>query len=201
MNQHSMIMLITHYGYASIVVLLFVGIVGLPLPIEIILLGAGYIAVKANLQMEGIIGFAWLGACAGMTLNYVLGQRIGLQRISKVTKWIKLSEKRLDTWAEYVQKHGAILLLVGFYVAGLRHAAPFIAGATKMRFAKFIAVSYFGALAWILVIVLLGQKLGKAWHHLSIHFHHPLGLIIVAGVLVLGWIGAKRLVRQRRVAS
>ncbi|MDQ0875477.1 membrane protein DedA with SNARE-associated domain [Paenibacillus sp. V4I3] len=41
MNHHSMINLITHYGYPGIFLLLFIGIVGIPLPIEIILLGAG----------------------------------------------------------------------------------------------------------------------------------------------------------------
>lgn len=72
MNHDSLIRLITHYGYAGIFVSLFIGIVGLPLPIEIFLLGAGYIAVKTDLHLGGIISFAWLGACAGMTLNYLL---------------------------------------------------------------------------------------------------------------------------------
>ncbi|SDN75389.1 membrane protein DedA, SNARE-associated domain [Paenibacillus sp. yr247] len=201
MNHHSMINVITHYGYAGIFLLLFIGIVGIPLPIEIILLGAGYIALKANLYIGGIIGFAWLGACAGMTLNYFLGQSIGLKRISMVTKWIKLSQSRLEKWAEHFKKHGAILLLVGYYVAGLRHAAPFIAGATRMRLAKFMSISYFGALAWILIIVLLGQKLGKAWHHIFTQFNHPIWIIIAAVIIGLGLLGAKMMVRQRRFSS
>lgn len=201
MNHHSMIMLITHYGYAGISIALFIGIVGIPLPIEIILLGAGYIAVKTNLHLGGIIGFAWLGASAGMTVNYLLGRSIGLKRISKVTKWIKLSESRLESWAEHFKKHGAILLLVGFYVAGLRHAAPFIAGATKLRFTKFMSISYFGAMAWILVIVFLGQRLGKAWNHIFMHLHHPLWIIIATCIVGLGLLGIKTIVRQRRFSS
>ncbi|UKS23908.1 DedA family protein [Paenibacillus sp. HWE-109] len=201
MNHHSMIMLITHYGYAGIFIALFIGIIGIPLPIEIILLGAGYIAVKTNLHFGGIIGFAWLGASAGMTVNYFLGQSIGLKRISKVTKWIKLTESRLESWAVHFKKHGAILLLVGFYVAGLRHAAPFIAGATKMRFTKFMIISYGGAMAWILVIVLLGQKLGKVWDHIIMHVHHPIWFIFAACVFGLGLLGVKMMVRQRRFSS
>ncbi|MZQ86903.1 DedA family protein [Paenibacillus sp. 5J-6] len=201
MNHNSLIMLITHYGYAGIFVSLFIGIVGLPLPIEIFLLGAGYIAVKTDLQISGIIGFAWLGACAGMTVNYLLGQRIGLKRISKVTKWIKIPESRLESWAVQFTKHGAILLLVSYYVAGLRHAAPFIAGATKMRWPKYMSIAYFGALAWILVIVFLGQKLGKAWHHVVSHLHHPIWLVIAAGVVGLGWLGVKVIVRQKSITS
>ncbi|MGO4273257.1 DedA family protein [Paenibacillus sp. TAF58] len=201
MNHHTMINLITHYGYPGIFLLLFIGIVGIPLPVEIILLGAGYIALKANLHIGGIIGFAWLGACAGMTLNYLLGQSIGLKRISKITKWIKLSENRLEKWVELFKKHGAILLLFGYYVAGLRHAAPFIAGATRMRFTKFMSISYFGALAWILIIVFLGQRLGKAWHHIFIYFHHPIWGISAACMIVLVWLGIKMMVRQRRLSS
>lgn len=110
MNHHSMIMLITHYGYAGISIALFIGIVGIPLPIEIILLGAGYIAVKTNLHLGGIIGFAWLGASAGMTVNYLLGRSIGLKRISKVTKWIKLSESRLESWAEHFKTWSHLII-------------------------------------------------------------------------------------------
>jgi membrane-associated protein len=201
MNHHSMIMLITHYGYVGISIALFIGIVGIPLPIEIILLGAGYIAVKTNLHLGGIISFAWLGACAGMTVNYLLGKSIGLKRISKVTRWIKLPESRLEIWAQQFKKHGTILLLVGFYVAGLRHAAPFIAGATKLRYTKFISISYFGAMAWILVIVFLGQKLGKAWDHMIMHLHHPIWLIVAACVVGLGLLGVKLIVHQRRFSS
>jgi membrane-associated protein len=54
MNHHAMIMLITQYGYAGIFVALFIGIIGIPLPIEIILLGAGYKAVKTNLHLGGM---------------------------------------------------------------------------------------------------------------------------------------------------
>lgn len=201
MNHHSMILFITHYGYAAIFVMLFIGIVGIPLPVEIILLGAGYIALKANLHIGGIIGFAWLGACAGMTLNYLLGQSIGLKRLSKVTKWIKLSESRLEKWADYFKKHGAILLLGGYYVTGLRHAAPFIAGAIKMRFFTFVTTSYLGALAWILILVFMGQKLGNAWHHLYAHMHHPLLLLCTAGIIAVGYLAAKRMIRQRRFST
>ncbi|TXK76971.1 DedA family protein [Paenibacillus sp. N3.4] len=197
---HSLLLFISHYGYAAVFLLLFVGIVGLPIPVEILLLGAGSIALKTNLHMGGLISFAWLGACLGMTLNYMLGKSIGLKRISRLTKWIHIPESKLEKWADQFRKYGSLLLLVGFYVTGLRHASPFIAGAINMRFGKFMMVTCASALGWILILVMLGQQLGRAWHHMYAHFHQPLW-IVVAVLIILGFIGLKKLLRQIQLSS
>jgi membrane protein DedA with SNARE-associated domain len=177
--------------------LLFIGIVGLPIPLEILLLGAGSIALKSNLHVGWLVGFAWLGASMGMTLNYFLGKSIGLKRISYITKWIHLPESRLEKWAEHFRKYGSLLLLVGYYVAGLRHASPFIAGAIKMRFFKFIGIASAGALAWILILVLVGQKLGKAWHHIYAQLHQPLWIVVLI-LIAAGLIAIKMMIKQRQ---
>lgn len=64
-----------------------------------------------------------------------------------------------------------------------------------------MSISYFGAMAWILVIVFLGQKLGKAWNHIFMHLHHPLWIIIATCIVGLGLLGIKTIVRQRRFSS
>ncbi|MFD0696926.1 DedA family protein [Paenibacillus sp. GCM10027628] len=193
---HSFLLFIAQYGYAAVFLLLFIGIVGIPIPVEIILLSAGTLALKTNLHFGWLISFAWIGACMGMIFNYYLGRKIGLKRISYLTKWIHLPESKLDKWADQFRKYGSLLLLVGYYVTGLRHASPFIAGAIKMRFLKFIGIASAGALAWIMILVFIGQKLGKAWHHYYAQLHHPLWIVLAILIVAL-IVGLKVILRQR----
>ncbi|RTE09225.1 DedA family protein [Paenibacillus whitsoniae] len=199
MHHLHFITMLTHYGYAGMFLLLFLGIVGLPFPIEMILLGAGYIVTKGHMQFAALIGIAWLGASAGMMFNYMLGRKIGIRRISRITKWIGLTERKLEGWAARFTKHGSFILLIGFYITGFRHAAPFIAGATRMRPIKFMTISTIGALSWILILVFLGQKLGIVWDLLAHHLDHPRMVVATAAGVLLSLAVVKLLVRQRRL--
>jgi len=195
--SHTVLHLIQHYGYAGIFIVVLVGIVGLPIPIELMLLGAGSLALKAQLNLFGMIGFAWLGACLGMLVNYTLGRTIGLERISRVTRWVHLPQERLHKWTDVFGRYGSLIILLGYYVAGLRHASPFIAGASRMALPRFAGLACFGALAWIMILVMLGHKFGHQWHHLLGQLHRPVWLLTALSLLAGYWL-VKIVLRHRR---
>jgi membrane-associated protein len=182
-----MISMIHHYGYAAVLVSMMLGVIGLPLPLEFLLFFSGSIVSAAKLHIVWLILFAWLGATLGMTINYWLGKTIGIERISKITRWVHLTEERLHAWAERFQKRGPVLIVFGFFVTGLRHASPFIAGASNMPFNRFLFYTLGGGLFWILSFSFVGQKFGRHWHSIAKLTHHPLLLAggILAAVAVL----------------
>jgi membrane protein DedA with SNARE-associated domain len=177
-----MISMIQHYGYAAVLVSMMLGVIGLPLPVEFLLFFAGSIVAAAKLHFVWLILFAWLGATLGMAVNYWLGKTIGIERISKITQWVHLTEDRLHAWAKRFQTRGPFLIVFGFFVTGLRHASPFIAGASNMPFKRFMFYTLGGGLFWILSFSCLGQKFGRHWHSIAKLTHHP--LLLAAGILV-----------------
>jgi membrane protein DedA with SNARE-associated domain len=179
--KETMILLIEHYGYAAVFISMMLGIIGLPLPVEFLLLFAGSIVTAAKLRLIWLIAFAWLGAMAGMSVNYGLGRTIGIRRISKITKWVHLGEDRLNNWADRFLKSGPILIVLGYFIAGLRHASPFIAGASGMPYKRFASYALSGGLLWISAFSLLGQKFGHHWHSIVKLLHHP---VVVAEIIV-----------------
>ncbi|MCD1261137.1 DedA family protein [Paenibacillus athensensis] len=195
--SHTVLHLIQHYGYAGLFVVVLVGIVGLPIPIELMLLGAGSLALKAHLSLPGVICCAWVGACVGMLVNYTLGRTIGLERLSRVTRWVHLPKERLLKWSDVFSRYGSLILMLGYYVAGLRHASPFIAGASRMPLPRFAGLSCFGALAWIMILVMLGHKFGHQWHHLLNQLHKPVWLLAAFSLLAGYWL-VKIVLRWRR---
>jgi membrane protein DedA with SNARE-associated domain len=180
-----MLSMIQHYGYAAVFVSMMLGVIGLPLPVEFLLLFAGSIVAAAHLQLHWLIMFAWLGAVTGMTVSYGLGKWIGIERISKVTRYVHLTEARLNLWAERFQRRGPVLIVIGYFIAGLRHASPLLAGASGMTYRRFIPYALLGGLIWIVSFSVLGQRFGHYWHSIVRLLHHPLTLIAGALIVVL----------------
>jgi acyl-lipid omega-6 desaturase (Delta-12 desaturase) len=178
--------LMGQYGDITLFFTMMLGIMALPLPDEFLLFFAGSLSNETGSNYVVLIGSAWLGSMVGMSVNYYLGRTIGLKRISKVTKWVHLTEERLTRWTQPFQKYGGVCILAGFYIAGLRHASPFIAGASRMPFKRFACYAYGGSLLWISLFIGLGIRFGQQWDRIFSVIHHPLGIIaIVIAVIVL----------------
>lgn len=186
--KETMLTFIQHYGYAAIFVFMMLGIIGLPLPIEFLLLFAGSVVAAAKLHMFWLISTAWLGAVTGMSVNYGLGRTIGIPSISRITKYVHLHEDKLNQLAIRFQKSGAILIMFGYFVAGLRHASPFLAGASGMPYKRFLFYTTAGGLLWISVFTFFGHKLGHHWHSLLKWLHHPLLILAIVVVGALSYL-------------
>jgi membrane-associated protein len=191
--KETMITFIQHYGYAAIFISMMLGIIGLPLPVEFLLLFAGSIVAATKLHMIWLIVFAWLGAIAGMSVNYGLGRTIGIASISKITKYVHLHEEKLNRLAIRFQKSGPIFIVIGYFVAGLRHASPFIAGASGMPYKKFVVYAWGGGLLWISVFTLFGQKFGHHWRSIMKWLHHPIAILAILVVCLLAFLLKKRI--------
>jgi membrane protein DedA with SNARE-associated domain len=181
--------MMTQYGYITVFISMVVGIIGLPLPDEFILFFAGSLTTFGKLHFGMVVCIGWVGSCIGMTVNYILGRKIGIQRISRFSAWVHISEQKLQKWSGLFQKYGAALIPIGFFVAGLRHASPIIAGASGMPIQRYLSIAYCSSLFWISTFVLLGRTFGGQWNQISSVFHHPILLIctvILFGIFV--WI-------------
>ncbi|HKC10930.1 MAG TPA: DedA family protein, partial [Vicinamibacteria bacterium] len=65
---------IAHYGYVAIFSLLVLGIIGLPIPDETLLLFVGYLIYKGQLRAIPSLASAFLGSLCGITLSYAVGR-------------------------------------------------------------------------------------------------------------------------------
>src|SRR5882724_2394811 len=87
---------VTEYGYFGMFAALMLGIVGLPIPDETILVFVGYLLSKGRFNPLVM----WLTACAGsisgITLSYWIGRTLGLGFVHKYGKYIHVTEAKLD---------------------------------------------------------------------------------------------------------
>lgn len=183
--------LFQQYGYLGIFLFFVLGIVGLPLPDEMMMTFLGYLASTGQLQLFLTYFSALLGSVCGITLSYILGVKLGYPFLRKYGKKIFITPKRLRTTQRLFYKYGSALLFVGYFFPGVRHVTAYIAGISKMHFLRFAIFAYIGAVVWCTTFVGLGYILGANWeivfsmlHKYGVYF---LSILIPVALILLGW--------------
>lgn len=174
---------IVQYGYPGLTALLMLGIVGLPIPDETLLVFSGFLIYQGKLGAVPTFLAALAGAVSGITISYLLGRSLGRSIVDRYGKYLHITEERLDRVERWFERIGDWLLPVGFFVPGLRHFTALTAGIAGLPFKRFSLFSYCGAAIWVSFFLSLGYFLGDRWRP-AMHLVHAYTGWVVAAVLV-----------------
>jgi membrane protein DedA with SNARE-associated domain len=127
---------------------------------------------------------------------YLIGRVGGHRVLEKLGKKLHIAGKLLDKLEEYFKKHSFKTLLFARITYGFSIPAFIIAGSFKMRFKKFLLVSFIGAIIWVGGLLGLGYVFGASYKALgviteSITIGLTIGLfaiIILISLLLLFWL-------------
>lgn len=186
--------IIAQYGPEALFVLLMLGIVGLPVPDETLLVFCGFQIAQQKMPMVETWLFALAGSWCGINLSYTIGRTFGVGVVQRFGKRLHITQERLDGVQRWFDRIGHWALFVGYYIAGLRHFTAITAGISKLRFTHFMAFAWSGGLLWVTSFLTLGYFLGDRWQEIgeSIHRYGLYGLAVVVA------IGVWYYLRQRR---
>jgi membrane protein DedA with SNARE-associated domain len=143
-------------GYIGIFALMFLESSFFPFPSEVIMIPAGYLAFKGEMNMFLIIISGLLGSLSGAWFNYLLASKFGRKFLEKF-----ISNEKLNKLDDFFEKHGHISTFSGRLIPGVRQYISFPAGLSKMNGVLFTFFTALGSLIWILVLVSLGYFLGQ----------------------------------------
>jgi membrane protein DedA with SNARE-associated domain len=187
--------LIAYFGYLGIIVVLIGGIVGLPIPDEILLTYVGYNVFQGKLKYLLTLLSAFSGAAAGVSLSYYIGHRFGLPLLNKFGPKFHITEQKINLTKNLFQKVGPTVLLIGLFVPGVRHLVAYIAAVNKYSFKKFVVYSYIGAFVWTFTFITLGRKLGKDWKQVEMYvskYSFYLILFVLFAVMIFYYFWKKK---------
>ena len=187
---------ISQYGDVAIFLLLMLGIFGLPVPDETLLTFAGYLCFKGKLVLGPTLAAAFLGSVFGITLSYGLGRLLGVHVVRRLGPVLHLRPEHLAATQRWFAHWGKYVLIIGYFVPGVRHLTGIVAGASKFSPVVFAQFAYSGALVWSSSFITLGYVVGEEWKHLS----QQLQLVLFIGaIMVLLGLAVASLVIGRRV--
>jgi len=166
-----------NFGYIGIFFFLMLGIVGVPLPDEIMMSFLGYLTSIKRLNFFLTYLSALTGSIFGITLSYYIGKKLGLPFLYKHGSKIFITEKRLRKSQDLFRKYGSILLFAAYFIPGVRHITAYLAGISALPFKQFGLYAYAGAVVWCATFIGFGHFLGKKWR-LIVDFFQEYGFIL-----------------------
>jgi membrane protein DedA with SNARE-associated domain len=160
---HALLPHIPHYGYVLVFIVAFLNNLGLPLPGETILLGAGFVLGKtADSLWQPIV--AGTAACfLGGICAFWLGRRLGHGGLGKI-HWLHLTPERMNWPGRFFERHGAKTVFIGRVIFLFPPVVVnLLAGMSKMRWRIFLFYNLTGSAAYTTAYILIGYFFGKKW--------------------------------------
>jgi membrane protein DedA with SNARE-associated domain len=191
------------YGYFAIFSLLFLGIVGLPVPDEFLLTSCGFLVYQGHLQLVPTVASALAGSICGITCSYYIGRTVGWKFLhSRAGKFLHIKEAYIQRVHAWFDRIGHWALAVGYFIPGVRHFTAVVAGTTKVEFPSFALFAYGGAVVWVSTFVFIGFHFGKRWPEILAAVEHHLKLAS-AGIaaVVLAYLLYRYFTNKRRTVT
>jgi membrane protein DedA with SNARE-associated domain/rhodanese-related sulfurtransferase len=189
------------FGITAVFINVLLSQLGVPVPVIPTLILAGAFAIDGKLSGAELCAAALAACFIGDTAWYLSGRLYG-NRVMKLLCRISLTPDSCVSQTQMrFERWGGNALVVAKFVPGLSLIAPPLAGATRMRFAQFVALSAVGSGLWVGVFVAAGMLLGPQIHRLLPHLRAVGGaaLIVVIALAVL-YIAYKWWQRRRLFA-
>ncbi len=148
-------------GYLGIFIMMFLESTFFPFPSEVVMVPAGYLASKGDMNIYIVIIVGVLGSLAGAIFNYILALKFGRVFFLKYGKYLFVKEETLEKLEKFFEKHGEISTFSGRLIPGVRQLISLPAGMAKMNLAKFSIYTSLGAGIWAIILTLVGYFIGE----------------------------------------
>jgi membrane protein DedA with SNARE-associated domain len=196
--------LIASYGYWALFPLVAVESLGIPLPGETaLILAATYAGTTHRLSPWLIFAVAAAAAIVGDNIGFWIGDKGGYPLARRYGHKVRLDERKLKTARYVFDRHGILVVFFGRFVSILRTYAAFLAGASRMRWRKFLLANASGGIVWVGIYTTAAYLAGKALQRASLTIDLVLGsaaVVVIAAVWLLIRRRAARLAEQAEAA-
>ena len=182
---------ITSWSYFGIFLLMVAENLFPPIPSELIMPFAGYVAAEGDLNLFGVLAAGTLGSLVGTFAWYIVARLLGIQRFTwlcnKLGRVATLSEDDIDKADHWFKRHGAWAVFVGRLIPAIRTLISVPAGLAAMPFWKFGAISFAGTFLWTAFLTACGYLLQASYDVVEAWIDPVSTGVLVIGIIVYLW--------------
>jgi membrane protein DedA with SNARE-associated domain len=145
-------------GYVGIIILMAMGSTPLPVPAEVVLPPAAFLAAQGKLHPAGVILAGTFGAYIGAAFMYWISRWIGRPLVLRFGRFILLTPTKLKHAEHWLNRYEAGGVFFARVLPVVRHLISIPAGIVRMNFAVFSVVTILGSAISCSILAYLGHR-------------------------------------------
>lgn len=161
-------------GYLGIIALMAMESSIFPVPSEIVIPPAAFLAARGDLSFTGVILAGTIGSYLGAAITYWISRGVGRAVIARYGKFFFVSDDKLERAEIWLERYEGGGVFFARLLPVIRHLISIPAGIIRMNFWVFSAVTILGSALWCAVLAYLGEKAYRAQPDL---LNNPEGLM------------------------
>ncbi len=185
---HSIVDIVSQGGYLGIFLLMLAENVFPPIPSELIMPLAGFVAARGELNIILVILAGTAGSVVGALPWYYAGALFGKDRLKRLAarhgRWLTVSPGDIDKASDWFERHDAAAVFFGRLVPAVRTLISVPAGGVKMPMLPFLMYSTIGSLIWTCLLALTGYLLQSQYEVVQ-HYVDPVSKAVVYTVIAI----------------
>jgi len=172
-------------GYGGVAFLVALESVFPPIPSEIVLPLAGFVAGRGDASFPGMVVAATVGSIVGAWILYGASWAIGPVRLEAIVarygRWLGVKEGDLQRAESWFDRRGGSAVLLGRCVPLIRSIVSIPAGFRRMPLVRFTLLTALGSFVWNLALIGAGVALGDRWEEVG----SVVGLLQTAVIILI----------------
>jgi membrane protein DedA with SNARE-associated domain len=176
-------------GYVGVATLTFLENLFPPIPSELVIPLAGFVAAQGGLRLSLVIVMGSIGSLAGAIVWYAIGKRVGEQRlrrwVARHGRWLTLTTEDVDRSQQWIRRHGAASVFFGRLIPGLRTFVSLPAGFGSMPLGRFLLYSALGTAMWTGALAYAGLVLQANFTLVGDYVNTATNALLALGAAVL----------------
>jgi membrane protein DedA with SNARE-associated domain len=184
-------------GYPGIFALMAMESSIIPLPSELVMPPAGYLAHQGQMNIWIAILIGTLGSLVGSYANYFAAHWLGRPLVLKYGKYVWITEEKFAKAESFFLRHGEISIFIGRLLPVIRHLISIPAGMARMNHLRFSLYTLIGAGMWCTILAWIGYFIGKEQALIMKYSHQAvIGVTLFSAILIAIYVW-----RQKKTKS
>jgi len=172
-------------GYPGIFLLMAMESSVIPVPSELVMPPAGYLAYQGNMNLGIAILCGSLGSLAGAYANYLVSHYLGRPLVMKYGKYVLIPPEKFERVERFFLQHGEISTFLGRLLPVVRHLISIPAGLSGMAHSRFSFYTLTGAVIWCFILAFIGYFIGENQQLIVQYSHKALVWIILFSITLI----------------
>ncbi|QNK54948.1 DedA family protein [Paenibacillus sp. PAMC21692] len=187
MGYDLLLSIIEQLGYVALFLVLCLGLIGLPIPNEAVVMTGGALAFSGVLSPVPAFIMTCLGICSAMSFGYSIGRFAG----ARLANWFRKRKNIgafIDRSEELSHRFGGYAISISLCLPFLRHVTPYVMGMNKMKYGRFALFAYPSAFVWTMIYFLIGGFVGDQVQHIAdVIYRYGIWIIVALAIVAAAY--------------